>query len=101
MRRREFIAGLGGAVAWPLIARAQQGQRERLICILEGVSAETPDANQRHVAFQEGLQPLGWTPGRNVRIEVRWGEGDEVQLEGMRRNLTRTCLWRAAAPLRR
>jgi putative tryptophan/tyrosine transport system substrate-binding protein len=78
MRRREFIAGLGGTAAWPLIARAQQGQRERLICILEGVSAETPDAKQRHVAFLEGFQPLGWTPGRNVRIEVRWGEGDEA-----------------------
>ena len=79
MRRREFIAALGSAVAgWPLIARAQQGPRERLICILEGVSAETPNAKQRHVAFLEGLQPLGWTPGRNVRIEVRWGEGDEA-----------------------
>jgi hypothetical protein len=77
MKRREFITLLGSAATgWPLIARAQQGQRERLVCILEGVSAETPNAKQRHVALLEGLQPLGWTLGRNVRIEVRWGEGD-------------------------
>jgi putative tryptophan/tyrosine transport system substrate-binding protein len=80
MRRREFIAALGGAAAWPVVARAQQGQRERLICILEGVSAETPSAKLRHVAFLEGLRRLGWTPGRNVRIEVRWGEGDEAAI---------------------
>ena len=79
MKRREFIAALGSAATgWPLFARAQQGQRERLICILEGVSVETPNAKQRHVALLEGLQPLGWTLGRNVRIEVRWGEGDEA-----------------------
>ena len=79
MKRRTFIAGLdSAATSWPLFARAQQGQRERLICILEGVSVETPNAKQRHVALLEGLQPLGWTLGRNVRIEVRWGEGDEA-----------------------
>ena len=73
MKRREFITLLGSAATgWPLIARAQQGQRERLVCILEGVSAETLNAKQRHVALLEGLQPLGWTLGRNVRIEVRW-----------------------------
>jgi putative ABC transport system substrate-binding protein len=78
MRRREFIAGLAGAAAWPLAARAQQGQRERLVCILETVSVDTPSAKLRHPAFLEGLQQLGWTPGRNVRIEARWGEGDEA-----------------------
>jgi putative ABC transport system substrate-binding protein len=78
MKRRAFIAALGGAAAWPLIARAQQGERVRLVGILEGVSVDTPNAKLRHVAFLEGLQQLGWTPGRNVRIEVRWGEGDEA-----------------------
>ena len=79
MKRRQFIALFGGAAAaWPVAARAQQGQRERLVCILETVSVDTPSAKLRHPAFLEGLQQLGWTPGRNVRIEVRWGEGDEA-----------------------
>ncbi len=76
MRRREFIAALGSAAAWPMVARGQQ--RERLVCILETVSVDTPSANLRYPAFLEGLQQLGWTPGRNVRVEVRWGEGDEA-----------------------
>jgi putative ABC transport system substrate-binding protein len=79
MRRREFITLLGGvATGWPLFARAQQGDRVRRVCILEGISVNTPNAKPRHAAFLEGLQQLGWTPGRNVRIEARWGEGDEV-----------------------
>ncbi len=79
MRRREFITLLGGAATgWPLIARAQQRERVRLVGILEGVSADTPGAKARQTAFLEGLQQLGWTPGRNVRIEVRWGGGDEA-----------------------
>jgi putative ABC transport system substrate-binding protein len=73
MRRREFIALIGGATAWPLAARAQQGERVRLVGFLEGVSADAPGAKARHLAFLEGLQQLGWTPGRNVRIEVRYG----------------------------
>ena len=76
MRRRAFIAALGSAAAWPLVARGQQ--RERLVCILETVSVDTPSAHLRYPAFLEGLQQLGWTPGRNVRVEVRWGEGDEA-----------------------
>jgi putative ABC transport system substrate-binding protein len=82
MKRREFITLLGGgaAVAWPLTARAQQGQRVRLICILEGISADTPGAKMRYAAFLEGLQQLGWTPGRNVQIEARYAEGDEAAI---------------------
>ena len=81
MRRREFITLLGGAaVGWPLVARAQQGERVRLVCILEGISVDTPNAKARHAAFLEGLQQLGWMPGRNVRIELRWGEGDETAI---------------------
>ena len=78
--RREFITLLGGATTWPLMARAQQGQRVRLVCILEGVSADTPGSKTRHAAFLEGLQQLGWTPGRNVQIEVRYAEGDEATI---------------------
>jgi putative ABC transport system substrate-binding protein len=69
------------ATGWPLIARAQQqGERVRLVCDLEGISVNTPNAKERYTAFLERLQQLGWTPGRNVRIEVRWGEGDDAAI---------------------
>jgi putative ABC transport system substrate-binding protein len=80
MRRRDFIAAVGGAAAaWPLAARGQQGERVRLVGLLEGVSADAPGAKVRHTEFLEGLRQLGWMPGRNVRIEVRYGGGDEAQ----------------------
>ena len=79
MKRREFVTLLGGAAARPLAARAQ-GQRVRLVCILEGISVDTPGSKARYAAFLEGLQQLGWTPGRNVQIEVRYAEGDEAAL---------------------
>ncbi|MFZ0524661.1 MAG: ABC transporter substrate-binding protein [Xanthobacteraceae bacterium] len=78
--RRQFISTLGGAaVAWPLAARAQQRERTRLIGLLEPISADTPGAKAREAAFREELQQLGWTPGGNVRIEIRWSGGDETQ----------------------
>src|SRR6516165_10832474 len=81
MKRREFISLLCGmATGWPLIARAQQASRVRLVCILEGISADTPNAKARYAAFLEGFQQLGWTPGYNVQIEVRYAEGDDVAL---------------------
>jgi len=81
MRRREFITLIGGvATGWPLIARAQQGDRVRLVCVLEAITKDTPGAKERYAAFLEGLQQLGWTPGRNVQIETRWGEGDEAAI---------------------
>ena len=77
MERREFITLLGGAaVAWPLAARAQQGERMRRIGVLMSVAADGPDGQPRLVAFLKGLQALGWTDGRNVRIDLRWGAGD-------------------------
>src|SRR5262249_16703947 len=80
IERRKFLATFGGAAAWPLAASAQQGQRARLVCILEGISADTPGAKRRYAAFLEGLQQLGWTLGRNVQIEVRYAEGDEAAI---------------------
>jgi putative ABC transport system substrate-binding protein len=78
MRRRDFITFLGStAAAWPLAARAQE--RVRRVGILEPISADAPGANTRHPALLEGLQPLGWTPGLNLQIEVRWSGGDEAQ----------------------
>jgi putative tryptophan/tyrosine transport system substrate-binding protein len=67
MRRREFITLLASvAAAWPRIARAQQGERVRLVCILRPISEDMPSANAQQTAFLEGLRQLGWTPGRNV-----------------------------------
>jgi putative tryptophan/tyrosine transport system substrate-binding protein len=69
MRRREFIAGLAGAAAWPGLARAQQGDRMRRIGVLLPSEENDPDTNL--FAFTQGLQGLGWTDGRNVRMDVR------------------------------
>ena len=75
MMRREFISLLGGAaVAWPLAARAQQGERVRRIGVLLG--AHDPNAEARLAAFMQVLQQLGWTDGRNARIDQRWTLGD-------------------------
>src|SRR5262245_51778290 len=81
MRRRKFITLLGGAAAWPLAARAQQRERVRRIAVLvAGYSAEDPEGQRRITAFAQGLQELGWTDGRNVRIEYRWGLNDPERL---------------------
>jgi len=74
MTRRKFIALLGGAaVAWPLAARAQQAERMRRIGVLTGGGgADDPDMQVRVAAFLQGLAQLGWTDGRNVRIDTRW-----------------------------
>ena len=75
--RREFITLLGGAVAaWPMAARAQQGERVRRIGVLMNFAADDPEAQSRNAAFLQGLSELGWTVGRNLRIDYRWGAGD-------------------------
>jgi hypothetical protein len=74
--RRAFIAGLGSAAAWPLVAWAQQRERMRLIGVLTGFTSDDPEGQANLAAFAQGLQQLGWTVGRNVRIETRWGAGD-------------------------
>ena len=77
MKRREFITLLGGAaVAWPLAARAQQPERLRRIGVLSGGSAGDPEIRARTAAFVQGLAQLGWTDGRSMRIDYRWGEGN-------------------------
>jgi putative ABC transport system substrate-binding protein len=74
MKRREFIALLGGAAAtWPLAARAQQTERVRRICVLMSTAVDDPQDQARLAAFAQGLQELGWTIGRNLRIDYRWG----------------------------
>jgi putative tryptophan/tyrosine transport system substrate-binding protein len=77
MRRREFISLIGGAAAaWPLAARAQQSDRIRRIGVLMAYAEDNPDGKPRLAAFAKALQELGWTDGRNIRIEYRWSAGD-------------------------
>jgi putative ABC transport system substrate-binding protein len=83
MRRRKFIALVGAAAAtWPLAVRAQQGVRMRRIGVLLPAAADDPEFQARVGAFLQGLAQLGWTEGRNVRIDVRWAAGD---VESMKR----------------
>ena len=77
MKRRAFISLLGGAAAaWPLAAHAQQSERMRRIGVLMNLTADDPEAPGRVAAFAQGLGELGWTIGRNVRIDYRWGAND-------------------------
>jgi putative ABC transport system substrate-binding protein len=76
MKRREFLRLLGGAAAWPLAARAQQSERMRRVGVLMSYNENDPDAKAQLSAFVEGLAELGWTDGRNIRIDVRWAAGD-------------------------
>jgi ABC-type uncharacterized transport system substrate-binding protein len=77
VKRREFITLLGGAAAaWPIAARAQQPERLRRIGVLMTVAADDPESQRRMTAFVQGLQELGWTDGRNVRIDTRWSASD-------------------------
>src|SRR5712691_9474586 len=77
IERRKFLATLGGAVAaWPLAAHAQQREQMRRIGVLMNLGSDDAYGQARNAAFLQGLQELGWTVGRNVRIEYRWGGGD-------------------------
>ena len=76
MRRREFITLLGGvAAAWPLVARAQQPERMRRIGVIIPAAVDDPEYRARVAGFLQRLEALGWTDGRNVRIEYRWSSG--------------------------
>ena len=76
MKRRNFIALLGSAAAWPLVARAQQAQRMRRIGVLLHFATDDVEGRTRLAAFLQGLKQLGWTDGHNVQIDVRWYGGD-------------------------
>ena len=83
IRRREFITVLGGAAAWPLAARAQQGDRVRRIGVLMPVDQNDPVGKPAIAAFTQALAGLGWTEGRNVRMDLRWGRDDINRLSAM------------------
>src|SRR5205823_1671865 len=76
MTRREFIMLLGGTAAWPLAARAQQPDRLRRIGVVEAFTENDSEGQARIGSLRERLAKLGWTNGRNVRIEYRWGAID-------------------------
>jgi putative tryptophan/tyrosine transport system substrate-binding protein len=80
MKRREFITLLGGAAAWPLAARAQQGQRMRRLAVLMSQGAADAVAQIRYAAFLQGLQQSGWEVGRNLRIDTRWASGSSDRM---------------------
>ena len=78
MHRRSFLTHLGGAAAaWPLAARAQQGERMRRIGVLMPFNENDPEAKLRYFAFTQALADLGWTDGRNLRMDLRWA-GDDI-----------------------
>ena len=83
MRRREFIAGLGSTVAaWPLAARTQQRELRRV-----GVLMATAETSRNGPAFAQALADLGWTDGRNVRMDLRWGRGDINRIRALAQEL--------------
>jgi putative ABC transport system substrate-binding protein len=87
MRRREFIAGLGSVAAWPVVARAQQGERVRRIGLLMSVTEDDPVGPADVAAFRRGLAALGWVEGRNIGVEVRWPGGNIELIEALAKEL--------------
>ena len=88
MKRRTFIAGLGSAAAWPVVARAQQaGERVQRIGVLIGGDENDPRAKTEFSAFTQALAGLGWTVGRNVRMDLRGHGGDANRIPVLAREL--------------
>jgi putative ABC transport system substrate-binding protein len=87
IKRREFIAGLGSAAAWPVVARAQQGDRVRRIGVLTPYDGNDPVLKTNVSAFAQALADLGWADGRNVRMDLRWGSGDNTRIRALAQEL--------------
>src|SRR6516225_8020978 len=87
IRRRAFIAGLGSAAAWPMVARAQQGDRVRRIGVLMPGDENDPVQKPRLSTFTQALAGFGWTDGRNVRIDLRWGGSDTNRIRALAQEL--------------
>jgi len=87
MKRREFVIGLGSAAAWPLVARAQQGERVRRIGVLMSFDENDPEGKLRYSAFTQALSDLGWTDGRSARMDLRWGGVDPNRIRALAQEL--------------
>jgi putative tryptophan/tyrosine transport system substrate-binding protein len=87
MKRREFIAGLGGAAVWPLAARAQQDDRVRRIGVLIGFDENNPDVKEWHSALMRELAGLGWINGSRLRIDTRWAAGNMDRMQAAAKEL--------------
>ena len=87
MKRRDFIAGLGSAAAWPMVARAQQGDRVRRIGVITG--ADENESKARTSLLTQALSELGWTEGRNVRVDRRWSGDDNDRIKVVAQELVR------------
>jgi len=87
MRRRDFIAVIGGGVAWPIAARAQQAARLRQVAILRGEVAGDAEGLRNSGALIQGLQALGWAQDRNIRIELRWAGGSVDAMKALAKEL--------------
>src|SRR6516164_5724033 len=87
IQRRQFIAGLGSAAAWPVVARAQRGDRVRRIGVLMGGDENDPERKARLSALTQGLADLGWTDGRNVHLDVRWPGADANRIRALAQEL--------------
>jgi putative ABC transport system substrate-binding protein len=87
MKRREFITLLGGAAAWPLAPRAQQRDRTRRIGVLTAADENDPEGKLRVSAFTQALADLGWSDGRNVRMDLRWSGGDIKRIRALAQEL--------------
>src|SRR5262249_34239686 len=87
MRRREFITLLGGAAAWPLAARAQQAGQMRRVGVLIAASEDDPDMRARLAGFRQGLERLGWTDGRNLRVDYVFAGGQPERFRPLAREL--------------
>ena len=80
MRRRDFIKVIAASAAWPLAAQAQQPERVRRIGVLHSGAADDPHIQARNTAFLQALQQLGWTEGRNIRLDIRWAAADAERI---------------------
>jgi putative ABC transport system substrate-binding protein len=87
MNRREFIAGIGSAAAWPVVARAQQGDRVRRMGVLMPGDENDPVAKARLSAFTQALADLGWTDGHTVRVDLRWHGDDTNRIRALAQEL--------------
>jgi putative tryptophan/tyrosine transport system substrate-binding protein len=87
MRRRDFIAALGGAAAWPMVARAQQPDRIRRIGVLTGFDENDREGKALLSAFIQGLSELGWIEGRNLRMDIRWAAGNVDRMRMLAKEL--------------